>query len=84
MTGEPLFFVYMLECVDGSFYTGFTRDLEKRLDKHNKGLASKYTRARLPVRMVYSECLESKSAALKREYTIKQLTRPQKAALLQK
>jgi putative endonuclease len=78
-----LFYVYMLRCADGTFYTGWTTDLQKRLAEHNKGTASKYTRARLPVSQVYSEELPSKSEALKREFAIKKLTRAQKQALIQ-
>jgi len=76
------FFVYLLECRDGSFYCGYTKDLEKRLIKHNTGSASKYTRARLPVRMVYFEKTKNKSSALKREHAIKRLGRKAKEKLV--
>ena len=76
-------YVYILECSDGSLYTGWTNDLKKRLKAHNSGTASKYTRARLPVRMVYFEEVESKSAALKREATLKKLSRAQKLSLIE-
>ncbi|MDO8647309.1 MAG: GIY-YIG nuclease family protein [Candidatus Diapherotrites archaeon] len=76
------FFVYLLECSDGSYYCGFTPDLEKRLKAHNSGKASKYTRAKLPVKLVFSETLETKSLALKREAQIKRLSRKEKEKLL--
>ncbi len=78
------FFVYLLECRDKTFYCGFTTNLEKRLINHNKGIGSKYTKRRRPVRMIYSERLETKSLALKREYTIKQYSRKQKEELVYK
>lgn len=76
-------YIYILECSDGSLYTGWTNDLKKRLKAHNRGTASKYTRARLPVRMVYFEEAESKSAALKREAALKKLSRAQKLSLIE-
>ena len=75
-------YVYMLRCRDGSLYTGWTNDLEKRLKAHNSGVASKYTRARLPAELVYSEEWESKEAAMSREWHIKQLTRDEKLKLI--
>ncbi|HEY5583787.1 MAG TPA: GIY-YIG nuclease family protein [Ruminiclostridium sp.] len=75
-------YVYILECADSSLYAGYTNDLDKRLKVHNQGKGAKYTRARLPVKLVYSETVESKSAGLKREYQIKQMTRKQKEKLL--
>jgi putative endonuclease len=75
-------YVYILKCSDGSLYTGWTNDLEKRLAAHNAGTASKYTRPRRPVKLVYSETVESKSDALKREAAIKKLTREQKVKLI--
>ncbi len=77
-----LFFVYLLECRDGSFYCGQTNDLEKRLDLHNKGVASKYTSRKRPVRLIYSEEYATRSEAMKREYQIKQLTRKEKEELV--
>jgi len=73
--------VYILECSDGSLYTGITNNLIKRLETHNKGKGSKYTRARLPVTLRASFEVENKSLALKEEYRIKQLTREQKLKL---
>lgn len=76
-------YVYILECSDSTLYAGYTVDLEKRLKVHNKGKGAKYTRVRLPVKIVYSEEFEDKSAALKREYQIKQLSRKKKEELIQ-
>lgn len=72
----------MLKCADGSLYTGYTNDLQKRVGVHNSGRGAKYTKSRLPVRLVYSEEHESKSSALKREAEIKKLTRAQKEKLI--
>ena len=77
-----MYYVYMLKCADGSLYTGYTNDLQKRVDVHNSGRGAKYTKSRLPVRLVYSEEHESKSSALKREAEIKKLTRSQKEKLI--
>ena len=77
-----LWFVYILECADGTLYTGMTNDIERRLDQHNAGTAARYTRARTPVKLVYQEESENRSTALKREYAIKQLTRKQKDQLI--
>ena len=78
-----MYYVYMLKCADGSLYTGYTNDLQKRVGVHNSGRGAKYTKSRLPVRLVYSEEHESKSSALKREAEIKKLTRSQKEKLIQ-
>jgi putative endonuclease len=70
------YFVYMLECSDGTLYTGITTDLERRVDEHNNSdKGAKYTRARRPVTLVYSETLENRSEASKREYAIKKMSR---------
>lgn len=74
--------VYILLCADGSFYTGWSNHLARRLAAHNAGKGAKYTKMRRPVRLVYQEKLPSRSAALKREYQIKQLSHAQKAALI--
>ena len=74
--------VYLLLCSDGSLYTGITNDLPKRLKAHAAGKASKYTRSRLPVKLVYSEQKQTKSAALKREAAIKRLRRAQKERVI--
>lgn len=79
---ENRHFVYILECADGTLYTGWTTDVEARLETHNSGQGAKYTRPRLPVRLVYHEELPDKSSALKREAAIKKLSRAKKLALI--
>lgn len=76
-------YVYILKCKDNSFYTGWTSDLSKRIQRHNLGLGAKYTRSRRPVELIYFETFENKSEALKREYQIKQLSRKQKEKLIE-
>lgn len=80
---EKRWFVYILRCADGTFYTGMTDDVIRREAVHNSGKGAKYTRGRTPVQVVYSEECESYSAALKREYAIKKLRRQEKIELLQ-
>ena len=75
-------YVYILECNDKSLYTGWTVDINNRLKVHNEGKASKYTRARLPVKLVYLEEYNDKIQAQKREWQIKQLTRKEKLELI--
>ncbi len=75
-------FVYIVECRDGTYYTGWTTDVESRVKVHNSGSGAKYTRSRLPVHLVYFEQAEDRSAALKREAAIKKLTRLQKEKLI--
>lgn len=81
---EPIacWYVYLLRCADGSLYTGIARDVGRRCRQHNAGTASRYTRGRLPVEVVYEEAQGSRSLALRREAAIKALTRRQKAALI--
>jgi putative endonuclease len=74
----------MLRCSDGSFYTGYTNDLAARVACHNAGLASKCTRARLPVKLIWSKKCSGKIQAMKLEYKIKQLSRKEKETLLEK
>ncbi len=74
-------FVYMLRCADGTLYTGMAKDVSRRCQQHNAGTASRYTRSRLPVVVVYEEAQRSRSSALKREAAIKALSRRQKLAL---
>ncbi len=76
--------VYILECCDGSLYTGITNNLDNRIKTHNSGKGAKFTRARRPVVLRYFENVESKSAALKREIAIKKLSRTQKLELIQR
>ena len=80
---EMKHYVYLLRCSDGSLYTGYTDDVERRLAVHQSGKGAKYTRSRLPVELVYSEELPDKSAALRREAAIKKLTREKKLALIE-
>lgn len=75
-------YVYILKCRDGSLYTGYTNNLERRLKTHNSGKGAKYTRCRLPVELVYYETYETKSEAMKREYYIKQMSRQGKVKLI--
>ncbi|WP_417738231.1 GIY-YIG nuclease family protein [Rosistilla oblonga] len=79
---QPPWFVYILRCGDGSFYTGITKDIDRRLKQHNAGKASRYTRSRLPVEIIYREVQPDQSAALKRELAIKALSRPAKQSLI--
>ena len=73
---------YILRCADGTLYTGWTNDLEKRLRSHNSGKGSKYTRTRLPVELVYSEPFDTKEEAMSREWHIKRLSREEKLSLI--
>ena len=72
----------MLKCSDGTLYTGWTNDLEKRVEAHNSGKGAKYTKARRPVELAYYEEFETKEHAMKREYAIKQLGRKEKQELI--
>lgn len=74
--------VYIVQCHDDSFYTGITNNLEKRVKAHEAGKASRYTRCRLPVKLVYTEMQPTRSAALKREAAIKRLNRRAKEELV--
>ena len=76
-----MFYAYILKCADGSLYSGWTTDLEKRLMAHNSGSGSKYTRSRLPVELWHSECFETRGEAMRRECALKQLSRTEKLAL---
>lgn len=75
-------FCYLLECADGSVYAGITTDLTRRLGEHNAGTASRYTRGRTPVRLVYAEPVSDRSAATRRELELKSLPRQAKLALI--
>ena len=77
-------YTYIVRCSDGSLYTGWTDDIEKRLAAHNSGRGAKYTRARHPVTLVHLEMFSTKEQAMSREWHIKQLTRAQKLALIDK
>jgi predicted GIY-YIG superfamily endonuclease len=71
-----------VKCGDGTFYTGITNDLRRRIEQHNGGTASRYTRSRLPVELVYREPCRNKSSALKKECRMKSLSRKEKEAYL--
>lgn len=75
-------YVYILRCGDGSFYTGWTNDLEARLAAHQSGHGCKYTRSHLPVELVYYEPFASRQEAMSREWHVKRLSRQQKLALI--
>ena len=76
-------YTYMVECSDGTLYTGWTNNLEKRIKAHNDGKGAKYTKTRLPVRLIYYEEFLTKEEAMQREYRIKCLTRTEKLSLIQ-
>lgn len=75
-------FVYILECKDGTYYTGYTIDVEKRLKKHEQGKGAKYTRGRAPFNLLLEKGYETKEAALKAEYAIKKLSKQKKVQLI--
>ncbi|MDY3023909.1 MAG: GIY-YIG nuclease family protein [Streptococcus hyovaginalis] len=77
-------YMYVLECADGTLYTGYTTDIKRRLKNHNSGKGSKYTRARLPVKLLYQESFPSKQEAQSAEAYFKQKTRQQKLAYIKK
>lgn len=77
-----MYYTYILRCSDQSLYTGYTNDLNKREATHNAGKGSRYTRARCPVKLVYSEAFENRHDAMRREWEIKQLKKSAKEALL--
>lgn len=77
------YYTYILQCFDGTLYCGYTDDLEKRLKAHGAGKGAKYTRSRLPVRLVYRETFATKSEAMSREYFIKKMKRAQKRTLIE-
>ena len=77
-------YVYIVKCIDGTLYTGSTRNIKNRINAHNSGKSgAKYIRGRRPVTLVYSEVCDTKSGALKKEYIIKQLSRKKKMILIQ-
>ena len=75
-------YTYILKCSDGTYYTGWTNNLEKRVSDHNLGRGAKYTKARRPVELIYYEEFITKEEAMKREYAIKHLTRQKKEQLI--
>lgn len=80
---ERKWVLYILECGDGTLYTGITDDLEKRFRAHSSGKGAKYTRGRGPLRLCYQESCADHSAALRREYAVKKLSRKEKLALIE-
>ena len=75
-------YVYIVSCADDTLYTGYTTDLQRRVEEHNRGVGAKYTRGRGPVELLYSEEYESRSQAQSREYQLKQYSRQEKIALI--
>ena len=80
---ETKWYLYILQCGDGTLYTGIATDVERRLEEHRAGKGAKYTRSRRPVEVVYREEVEDRSAALRREAAIKRLERREKLALIE-
>jgi len=76
-----MYYIYILQCSDGSLYTGITNNLDRRMKMHTEGKGSKYVRAKLPFSLVYKEKVENKSSALKREIEIKKMDRVSKLLL---
>lgn len=81
-TTDNPWFLYLLRCADGTLYTGITTDLPRRCRQHNAGTASRYTRSRLPVKLVYQEAQPNRSVALKRELAVKAMSREKKESLI--
>ena len=81
-SSDATWFVYILRCADDTLYTGITNDLIRRCEQHNAGTASRYTRSRLPVELVYQEAQGNRSVATKREIEIKALSRQEKESLI--
>ena len=75
-------YVYVLECADGTLYTGYTTDVERRVAEHDAGEGAKYTRGRTPVEVVLTEGFDSRAAALRREHELKALSRREKERLI--
>ena len=76
-------YCYILQCADGTFYTGWTTDPERRVAQHNKGVGAKYTSTRRPVKLVYVETHPNRTEAMKRELAIKKMKRAQKSKLME-
>lgn len=77
-------YTYIVECRDGSLYTGWTTDVKKRVEAHNAGKGAKYTKSRRPVKLVYTEEHRTKQEAMSREYAIKRMTRQEKLRMIGK
>ena len=82
MEEKKVNYTYIVECRDGSYYTGWTNDLEKRVEAHNQGKGARYTKSRRPVRLVYYEQFDLKEEAMSREWAIKQMSRKEKEDLV--
>ncbi|MBK8782452.1 MAG: GIY-YIG nuclease family protein [Anaerolineales bacterium] len=76
-------YCYILECADGTYYTGWTTDPERRVNQHNKGIGARYTKTRRPVKLVYLEEQHNRTDAMRRELAIKKLKRAQKSKLIE-
>lgn len=76
-------YCYIVECSDGTYYTGWTTDPERRVSQHNKGVGAKYTSTRRPVKLVYLESQPNRTEAMKRELAIKRMKRDQKGRLIE-
>ena len=74
-------YTYILKCCDNTLYTGWTTDLDRRIEAHNSGKGAKYTRSRRPVELIYAERFDTKQEAMRREWEIKQLSREEKLRL---
>jgi putative endonuclease len=77
-------YVYVLECADGTLYTGYTTDVERRVAEHDAGDGAKYTRGRTPVEVVLTESFDSRAAAMRREHELKALSRRAKERLIRR
>ena len=77
-----MWYLYILRCGDGTFYTGITTDVDKRLEAHRSGRGAKYTRGRAPLEVIYRECCGTHSDALKRELEVKRMSREEKQTLI--
>ncbi len=75
-------YTYIVRCSDGTYYTGWTNDIEKRIKTHNEGKGAKYTKTRRPVTLVYYESFQTKEEAMRREWEIKQMKRGEKEKLM--
>ena len=81
-TTNKAWFLYLVRCADGSLYTGITNNVTRRFQQHNTGTASRYTRSRLPVELIYQESQASRGVALKRELAVKAMSREEKESLI--
>jgi putative endonuclease len=79
-----VYYTYIVECKDGTLYTGYTNDIDKRIKAHNDGKGAKYTKSRRPVRLVYRESFDTKEEAMSREWHIKKMSRAKKTGLIGK